>query len=88
MSRYEQISQPCVVYSFGVRDETSFEKSILERTECELYGVDFSVSNFSREVLSLSEIDLKRAKFLQAGISEGETDLGRSPPFYSIKVSM
>lgn len=87
MSRYETPAREraCVVYSFGVRYETSFEEEILQRTDCELYGVDFSVKNFSMKLLELPEEQLRRAHFLQAGVT-GESDVTKRPPFYSIKV--
>ncbi len=36
MSRYEALSRkrPCTLYSFGVRDESSFENELLSRTDC------------------------------------------------------
>jgi hypothetical protein len=90
MSRYETPAapkeRPCVVYSFGVRYETSFEESILQKTNCELHGVDFSVSNFSAQLLALPEEQKRRAHFLQAGVAPGESNTPRHPPFYSIKV--
>lgn len=87
MSRYEPpaLKRPCVVYSFGVRFETSFEESMLNKTNCELYGVDYSVKNFSSQLLALPEEQQRRAHFLQAGVT-GESNRLKSPPFYSIKV--
>ena len=35
----------CVVYSFGINGESSFEAEVLDRTECQLWGYDFSVSD-------------------------------------------
>jgi len=37
----------CVIYSFGISGETSFEQEMLERTKCELFGYDASVSGIS-----------------------------------------
>jgi hypothetical protein len=34
----------CIVYSFGIERDSSWEAEILERTECEVYGFDYSVS--------------------------------------------
>lgn len=34
----------CIVYSFGVWTESSFEAEMLERSECEVWMFDFSVN--------------------------------------------
>jgi hypothetical protein len=54
---------------------------MLTRTHCEIWGYDFSVVEFGKQ-LNASHRD--RAHFKQAGIS-GETDLTKEPPFYSIQ---
>jgi len=41
----------CVIYSFGINDESSFEASLLSRTHgCQVWGYDFSVSSFGPEI--------------------------------------
>lgn len=70
-----------------MRDETSFEEEILLQTECELYGVDYSVTNFSTKMLAMDPELLKRAQFLQAGVSGASTTKG-GKVFYTIKVSL
>lgn len=82
MSRIEESAKrrPCVIYSFGVRDESSFENEILSRTDCRLWAYDFSVVDFG---VQLEPENRDRAIFLQAGIA-GETNLTKTPPFYSI----
>lgn len=37
-------ARPCVIYSFGVRDESTFEEEMLQRTECGVWGYDPAVS--------------------------------------------
>lgn len=37
----------CVVMSFGVERESSWEAEILERTDCTIYMYDFSVKTVS-----------------------------------------
>lgn len=37
----------CVVYSFGVERESSWEAEILERTDCEIFMYDYSVDKVS-----------------------------------------
>ena len=84
MSKYEAIpaKKPCVVYSFGIQQESSFEEGLLERTHCEIYGYDFSVSSFGQQIKGAER--KSRAHFTQAGIA-GKTDTAREPPFYSIQ---
>lgn len=82
MSKYEALpkNKPCVIYSFGVRDESSFENEMLSRTNCKVWAYDFSVVDFG---VQLEPENRNRATFLQVGIS-GKTDLTKQPPFYSI----
>ncbi|OHW90933.1 hypothetical protein CSPAE12_10474 [Colletotrichum incanum] len=82
MSRYENYpkDRECVIYSFGVRDESSFEQEMLSRTNCVVWAYDFSVVDFGTQ---LEPGNRDRAHFMQVGIS-GKTDLNKSPPFYSI----
>ncbi|KAK7229765.1 hypothetical protein V2G26_001935 [Clonostachys chloroleuca] len=57
MSQYENISPgpssasnnapELIVYSFGVSDDSSFEASLLERTNAKIWGYDFSVESWS-----------------------------------------
>ncbi|KAF6811786.1 hypothetical protein CSOJ01_05514 [Colletotrichum sojae] len=82
MSQYVNFpkNRQCVIYSFGVRDESSFEQEMLERTNCVVWAYDFSVVDFGEQV---SPKNRDRAHFLQAGIA-GKTDKAHDPPFYSI----
>lgn len=86
MSRYETASRkrPCVAYSFGVQNESSYEEALLQRTKCEVFGIDFSVSEFGPQLKALGREENSRAHFLQAGIS-GKSDLAASPPYYNIQ---
>jgi len=81
MSKYEKNTRPCILYSFGVQNESSFEEEMLERTNCEIWGYDFSVEAFGPAIQSMYA---SRTHFLKAGIS-GKTDATRSPPFYTIQ---
>jgi hypothetical protein len=54
---------------------------MLERTNCKIWGYDFSVQAFGP---ALVEPFRSRTKFLQAGIA-GNTDTVRAPPYYSIQ---
>lgn len=45
MSLYEEEPRAkCVIYSFGVNHETRFEGEMLERTDCEIWAYDASVT--------------------------------------------
>ncbi|EEP79287.1 predicted protein [Uncinocarpus reesii 1704] len=82
MTRYEaNKKRPCVIYSFGVNDDSAFENSVLSRTNCEIWGYDYSVNSWA---VSLDHSFLPRAHFTKAGISN-ITNTDRSPPFYSVK---
>ena len=81
LARYAAMrDRPCVVYSFGVRDESSFENALLSRTACEVWAYDYSVVDFG---VQLEPANRARAHFMQAGIA-GTTDTARDPPYYSI----
>jgi hypothetical protein len=73
----------CIIYSFGIQIESSFEDELLKRTpNCQIWGYDFSVTKFGPQ---LHEIEAAgRAHFTQAGIA-GTTDTERNPAFYSIQ---
>ncbi|WEW56386.1 hypothetical protein PRK78_001829 [Emydomyces testavorans] len=82
MSRYEaNKNRPCIIYSFGVNDDSAFENSVLSRTNCEIWGYDYSVVSWAKD---LEPAYASRAHFTQAGISN-VTDTQRSPPFYAVK---
>ncbi|KAL8286942.1 hypothetical protein RQP46_003948 [Phenoliferia psychrophenolica] len=43
--------QKCVIYSFGLNGESSFEADVLEKTKgCEIWGYDFSVKSFGPQI--------------------------------------
>ncbi|KAF9112953.1 hypothetical protein BGX27_002499 [Mortierella sp. AM989] len=53
MSLYEEEPRAkCVIYSFGVNYETRFEGEMLERTDCEIYAYDASVTHMGVEAQS------------------------------------
>lgn len=82
MTRYEaNKDRPCVVYSFGVNDDSSFENALLGRTNCEIWGYDYTVDAWGNQ---LHESYRPRTHFLRVGIS-GVTNETRTPPFYSVK---
>lgn len=42
--------RPCIIYSFGVATESSFEAEFLERTDCEIWAYDASVDRMGNQV--------------------------------------
>jgi len=46
------LNSPCVVYSYGISYETSFEEEILQRTKCSVYMFDHTIN--------VTEIELPR----------------------------
>jgi hypothetical protein len=57
------------------------EQEMLERTNCEIYGYDFSVDSFGSQITPEFRA---RTHFLKAGVASS-TDKNRSPPFYTIQ---
>ncbi|KAH9054313.1 methyltransferase domain-containing protein [Lactarius vividus] len=55
--------EKCVIYSFGINGESSFEAALLERAPgCEVWGYDFSVESFGPEIENTPELK-ERAHF-------------------------
>jgi hypothetical protein len=68
----------CVIYSFGVNGESSFEQTLLQRAPgCEAWGYDYSVDGWGPEVNNDPELK-RRAHFepwaLDGSDSHGEND--------------
>ena len=106
MSRYSAYEEEraLVVYSFGVRDDSSFEEEMLTNTNCEIVAVDFSVDSVRHISLvqyCLLFILTPSSQFgdqLTAGHRNRSTfmkvGLGakdepfKDPPFYTLKTLM
>ncbi|KAI0246470.1 methyltransferase domain-containing protein [Lactifluus subvellereus] len=59
----------CVIYSFGVNDDSSYESTLLRRAPgCEVWGYDYSVHRFSPELSEDPELS-KRAHFEPWGLA-------------------
>jgi len=79
----------CVIYSFGINDESSFEAELLQRARgCQVWGYDFSVERFGPEV-SKNRAIAGRSHFAQFGISgkDAHTPLD-NPAFYTLPTLM
>lgn len=92
MSRYENESPgpssvfndapELVVYSFGVNRDSSFEAALLERTNAQIWGYDYSVSSWANDIPE--EQRGSRAHFSKFGIGR-KTDKNHDPPFYTVQ---
>ncbi|SPO06822.1 uncharacterized protein DNG_09516 [Cephalotrichum gorgonifer] len=92
MSRYEKEApgpssaenpaREMVIYSLGVNRDSSFEEAMMERTNVQIWGYDFSVDSWASEVAKGPFTS--RAHFTKAGIGK-ETDPKRDPPFYTVQ---
>lgn len=70
LPRIEQAKgKNCVVYSFGVERESSFEAEILRRTDCSVFLYDYSVKEYGPHIAFMEEEAQKRAHFFQYGIA-------------------
>ncbi|KAF5336145.1 hypothetical protein D9611_006196 [Ephemerocybe angulata] len=77
----------CVVYSFGINNESSFESEILQGTKhCEIWGYDFSVKSFGPEIPANMA---QRTHFSAYGLG-GEDKNGPhdNPPMFTLKSLM
>ncbi|KAF9324551.1 hypothetical protein BG006_000420 [Podila minutissima] len=50
----------CIPYSFGVSFETSFESEMLERTDCEIFAYDASVTGMGAQMDSNPRVTFKQ----------------------------
>ncbi|KAJ7653049.1 methyltransferase domain-containing protein [Mycena rosella] len=77
----------CVVYSFGINLESSFEADILHRAPgCEVYGYDYSVPSFGPEITANPKLAPRAHFFPYAlGPSDAHTD---KPPMYTLQSLM
>jgi len=79
----------CVIYSFGVNNESSFEAELLRRAPgCQVWGYDFSVPSFGPEITE--DPDLReRAHFFPYALGEVDSyGPGANPPVYSLATLM
>ncbi|KAF9039870.1 methyltransferase domain-containing protein [Panaeolus papilionaceus] len=77
----------CIVYSFGINKESSFEYEILQGTShCQIWGYDFSVDSFGPEIPTrLSH----RTHFSAYGLSGADKHSpGDNPPMWTLESLM
>ncbi|ODN01072.1 Methyltransferase-like protein 24 [Orchesella cincta] len=61
---------PCVVYSFGVNTESSFEAEILQKTNCDVFAYDMTVSKMGQQVSGIGS----KLTFKKVGLGVNNTD--------------
>lgn len=78
---------PCVIYSFGINGESSFEAELLKAApHCQVWGYDFSVSSFGPEIEGNPALK-SRAHFFPYAL--GGSDAPHSePPYYTLQSLM
>ncbi|KAF8644217.1 hypothetical protein AX16_008621 [Volvariella volvacea WC 439] len=76
----------CIIYSFGINLESSFEASILENTNhCQIWGYDFSVPSFGPEI---SHNYTDRAHFFAYGLAGTNHKDPEGHPMYTLQSLM
>jgi len=88
MERIER-QKECVIYSFGINNESSFEAELLQRAPgCQLWGYDFSVKSFGPEIETIPEL-AERAHFYPWALG-GANEYGPNadPPVYTLPTLM
>lgn len=81
MSKYENTTSELIVYSFGVERDSAFEAAMLERTNAKVWGYDYSVDSWAKEI---KKEHYSRASFSKLAIGS-VTDETTDPPFFTIQ---
>ncbi|KAI9452235.1 methyltransferase domain-containing protein [Lactarius psammicola] len=81
--------EKCVIYSFGINGESSFEAALLERAPgCEVWGYDFTVNSFGPEIEETPSLK-ERAHFFPWALggrnAHGPED---APKYYTLDALM
>lgn len=84
MAKFVESKRPCVVYSMGVRDESTFEEEMIERTNCMIYAYDPAVSEMGPQMTAEA---LKSVVFTQAYVG-AENKPTANPPMYTLTEMM
>ncbi|KAJ7081324.1 methyltransferase domain-containing protein [Mycena belliarum] len=83
-------AQPaCVVYSFGINSDSSFEADLLQRApRCEVFGYDFSVRSFGPEITAHRAL-ARRAHFFPYALGAHDAHApADAPPTYTLRSLM
>ena len=75
----------CVIYSFGVNTESSFEEELLSMTtHCEVWGYDFSVNGWGEQI---TPRNTHRVHFNKVGLGPKDKHDGKNQ-FYTLDTIM
>jgi len=75
----------CVIYSFGINEESSFEAGLLSNTDhCKVWGYDFSVKGFAKQIPSSQK---HRTIFHPYGLAGTDNPAGE-PPMFTLETLM
>lgn len=87
IARVREKKEDCVVYSFGINYESSFEAEILRQApNCEIWGYDFSVNSFGPQIPK-SQAD--KTHFYKYGLAgKDQAASGSDPAMYTLKTLM
>lgn len=93
LNLFESISQqrPCIIYSYGIEDDTSFESAFLQRTKhkhCQLYMFDPTIDGKSTSVQALLEQYPNRAFFHRIGLSYENMIISTKGTYRTLKSEM
>ncbi|KAJ7465245.1 methyltransferase domain-containing protein [Mycena latifolia] len=79
----------CVVYSFGINSDSSFEADILKRAPgCEVFGYDYSVHSFGPEITADPKL-APRAHFFPYALGPNDAHAPTDdPPMYTLQSLM
>ncbi|VDC02752.1 unnamed protein product [Peniophora sp. CBMAI 1063] len=83
-----EAADKCVIYSFGVSSDSSFEAEMLKRAPgCEVWGYDFSVNSWGPQI-TLNDDLSPRAHFHKWGLGGLDTLEPNKPPMYTLRTLM
>ncbi|KAG8874697.1 hypothetical protein FRB98_008300, partial [Tulasnella sp. 332] len=78
----------CVVYSVGVNGESSFEAELLQSTNCQVWGYDYSVDRFGPEIDLKPELKARSHFYAYALGGTDDFGPGKNPSFYTLPTLM
>jgi hypothetical protein len=81
--------EKCVIYSFGINGESSFEAAMLDRAPgCEVWGYDFSVNSFGPEIEDSPRLKERSHFFPYALGGHNAHGPENSPKYYTLDALM
>ncbi|KAJ7662456.1 methyltransferase domain-containing protein, partial [Mycena rosella] len=78
----------CVVYSFGISSDSSFEADVLQRAPgCEVFGCDYSMKSFGPQITANPAL-APRAHFVPYALGAVDHALTNRPQIYTLQLLM